>query len=108
MFFWRKIIDIFIWFIPEHIKITGELVEVYSKPSNYPFFSSSDNNSLIPINEISVDIFYIKIFDMYKGENVIIEVEEKLFKEMKEKLSNLDVAITIDYKKDFTGNFYCV
>lgn len=109
-FFWQKILDFFLAFLPEKVDVNGEVIDVFTKPGFYPFFVSVDN-SLIAFDVskgIPVDLYYIKVQDPQKNEFYTIEVDFLMYTDMRKKFDfNLDVTVSLSCKKSkWNGELY--
>lgn len=108
-FFWQKMLDLFLSFLPENVNISGEIVDVFTKLVFVPFFTSVDNSFIaLDISRgVPIDFYYVKIWDLKKDEYNVVGVDFLMYEDMKKRLDNLDVDISLPCKKDpFTGELY--
>lgn len=105
----QKILGFFLSFLPEKVNINGEIVDTYVEPGFYPFFASIDNLAISfkGSKGVPIDFYYIKIWDPLLDKISIVSVDSFMYDDMKIRLDNLDLMISISCKKDLlSGELY--
>lgn len=105
-FLQQKILSFFISFLPEKVNINGEIVDTYVEPGFYPFFATIDNSTIFfnSSKGVPVDFYYLKIWDPLNNEYSTVQINFFMYEDIKIRLENLDLSISLSCKKNPWNN----
>jgi len=100
-FFWKKIVDIFLFlFVPEKVEV--EVLDAFYK-KEISFRPQDTNDNLVPRLDSRKKIldffFYIKVWDEKSCKNHDVEVPPYVYKDLKNKIQNSNSVIKFPCRK---------